>query len=381
MRKYSSGMLVAMLALMLLLPLRAGAAGGDSFQLDSSGRVTLTSEHAKNEGISSLQFSLEVNAENVTFEFEQSNATVKEFRYADGKLNIYMAGAGALFTGTDLTIGTVKITDRWDNPVTANVSVADGSLMYVYGTEVVKMEQVTLPGVVQVGSSGGAQEPAQPTPTPTQPTPTPEPTQPTPTPTPEPVQPTESPAPTPEPTQPTPTPTPEPAQPTPTPVPTQPTPTPVQPTQNPPVTQAPQPTQKPGGNSSSGNTQANAGTSQVKPQVKPVPATTAKPKATPSVTESPSPEPESTSTPSAAEATEVPQSSVEDPGKTGEESIAPSQPPAKETGAVGQERTEPEQKTNWVILLAVAAIAVFGAVSAVAVAVLKGKKSPHEKKN
>ncbi len=188
-------MAVSVLLLAFLLPAGARAAGDDGFRLDEQGTVTVVSGHAAQERISSLCFSLSVDAagaEKVDFTFNNSNAKVLEYRYdgTTGELKVYVAGTEALFgTGTDsLALGRVTVADGNGNAVEARVSVVEDSLRYVYGTELRTMENVDLPGEVTL-PGGKVQVTPTPTPTPTpapggsqtpqppaQPTPTPEPT-------------------------------------------------------------------------------------------------------------------------------------------------------------------------------------------------------------
>lgn len=209
-------MAVSVLLLAFLLPAGARAAGDDGFRLDEQGTVTVVSGHAAQERISSLCFSLSVDAagaEKVDFTFNNSNAKVLEYRYdgTTGELKVYVAGTEALFgAGTDsLALGRVTVADGNGNAVEARVSVVEDSLRYVYGTELRTMENVDLPGEVTLP---GGKVQVTPTPAPT-PTPTPVPT-PAPTPTPT-LAPTPTPAPggsqTPQPPA-QPTPTPEPAR-------------------------------------------------------------------------------------------------------------------------------------------------------------------------
>ena len=209
-------MAVSVLLLAFLLPAGARAAGDDGFRLDEQGTVTVVSGHAAQERISSLCFSLSVDAagaEKVDFTFNNSNAKVLEYRYdgTTGELKVYVAGTEALFgAGTDsLALGRVTVADGNGNAVEARVSVVEDSLRYVYGTELRTMVNVDLPGEVTLP---GGKVQVTPTPAPT-PTPTPVPT-PAPTPTPT-LAPTPTPAPggsqTPQPPA-QPTPTPEPAR-------------------------------------------------------------------------------------------------------------------------------------------------------------------------
>lgn len=144
-----------------LLPIRVFAAGGDAFYLDGTGTVTLVSQHAAKEKISSLQFSLMVDgAANVDFQFSASSAKVLEARYhKDTKiLNIYLAGTKALFAeNTDtLEIGKVLATDENGNNASATVSVVADSLWYVYGNEQIQAQGLEVPDAVSIGSTGNS---------------------------------------------------------------------------------------------------------------------------------------------------------------------------------------------------------------------------------
>ncbi|MCI9190865.1 MAG: hypothetical protein HFH84_14870 [Lachnospiraceae bacterium] len=217
MKRNISRTFFAMLLCAILLPIRANAAGRDGFQLDNKGVVTLLSQHAAKEKISTLQFSLSVNTAGVNtveFQFAENRARIAEYRYDKEKsqLNIYLAGVEPLFAeGTnELRIGKIVVLDPNRNEAGAEIGVVMGTLGYVYGTEMRLEEDVDLPEIVSIGPS------AQVTPAPTQ-----EPSEPA-EPTDEPAQPTDEPAgPTEEPTGPTQEPsgpTDEPAQPTETPV-------------------------------------------------------------------------------------------------------------------------------------------------------------------
>lgn len=102
MRKYLSKIAISIFILAALAPIRAWAAAEDGIRLDEGGMVTVVSQHAAEDGISSLEFSLWVESANGTraeFQFEASRAKILEFRYdeAGKKLNVYVAGTEALF--------------------------------------------------------------------------------------------------------------------------------------------------------------------------------------------------------------------------------------------------------------------------------------------
>lgn len=166
MRKYMRNIMIAFLLLALLRPLRVLAASGDGLRLDQGGTVTVVSQHAAKEEVSSLCFCLSVesaNAARVEFEFEDSRAKIKDFRYdqATGSLKVYLAGTEALFAeGTGaLAVGKIKVLDGSGNEVTATVSAVENSLQYVYGTEAVTMQGVELPDAVQIGPAAVQPQP------------------------------------------------------------------------------------------------------------------------------------------------------------------------------------------------------------------------------
>ena len=157
--------ILAAFVLAFLLPLQVFAQSNDSFELDTQGKVTLVSSHAAREGISSLQFSLEIksaSADKVEFQFDSNTAKVSEFRYHEdtGILNIYIAGTEALFDENNpelLTIGRVVVLDTRQNDTPATISVVPDSLYYVYGTELKQAEDLKVPEAVTInGGSGGS---------------------------------------------------------------------------------------------------------------------------------------------------------------------------------------------------------------------------------
>ncbi len=162
MRKYLCNILIALFLFTALPSMRVLAAGRDGFRLDDGGTVTVVSQHAAKEEVSSLGFSLLVesdNADKVEFQFEESNAEILEFRYDENakKLNIYVAGTEALFAeGTDsLTIGRIIVQDENGGEASAKVSVVEDSLQYVYGAELKTMQELDLPEAVQLGPVRG----------------------------------------------------------------------------------------------------------------------------------------------------------------------------------------------------------------------------------
>lgn len=169
MKKYIYFTMLSLYLFVALFPLRVRAASGDGLRLDGEGTVTVVSQHAAKEGISSLCFSLSVesaNAAGVEFQFGESKAKILDYRYdqATGNIKIYLAGTEALFAeGTDaLTVGRIKVLDGSGNEVAATVSAVENSLQYVYGTELKTMQEVELPGAVQIGPAAVQPPPSQP---------------------------------------------------------------------------------------------------------------------------------------------------------------------------------------------------------------------------
>lgn len=200
MKKHWIHIAVAAFVYMFALALKAEAASGNSVRLDQAGTVTIVSGHAARDKVCSLQLSLSVDAagaEEIEFQFQGNRAKVQEFRYdkEEKKLNLYLAGTDPLFAeqADTLVLGKIVALDRNGVSVSAAVSVVADSLQYVYGAELKTVEDVELPGTVQV--AGNAQPTAQPTQPPAQ---TAQPTQP-PAQT---AQPTQPPAQTAQPTQP-----------------------------------------------------------------------------------------------------------------------------------------------------------------------------------
>lgn len=135
---------------------RASAIGKDTFILDNKGGVALNSPHGAQEGIASMQFTLEVEAAGageVTFKFAGLAAEVQEYRYHGDShsLNVYIAGSQPLFKENEpLALGQVSVLDGENNPVEARVSVVEDSLVFVYGKATRPAEQMVFPDPVVI---------------------------------------------------------------------------------------------------------------------------------------------------------------------------------------------------------------------------------------
>lgn len=357
MKKEISRLFMTAIVPVTMFSMQVHAESGDGFRLDEQGTVTIVSEHAAKEGVSSLQFSLSVNsadAAKVEFQFEGNNARIADYRYDKDqqRLNVYLAGVDALFAekADSLTVGRLVVLDGNGGNASAAVSVVEDSLQYVYGTELKRMEGLELPGTVQMGEGG------QTTPSPTQ-------------------EPQETPPPTQEPLE-TPPPTQEPLE---TPPPTQePQPEEPEPTQEPRPVWTPAPTQNPGsiddGNSGEGEEDdsqdgisvvVKPGTNQGsrRPATGRKPAGTTPPKV--EVVSLSSPEPEESE----------PERTEEPPLETEEDVEASVLIPPEETPI--PEQKEEEKGINWLFLAVGAAVVLLGGVAAGSVALLSRKpKAP-----
>lgn len=333
---------LAFFMLVFLPSLRTQAESQDGFMLDGTGAVTLQSQHAAKEEVSSLQFSLTVETEGeaqVEFVFEPNHARIAEFRYDEAakKLNIYMAGVDPLFeeNADTLAVGKVVVRNGSGGEAVAKVSVVEDSLQYVYGSELKLMEEVEIPEAVQLGSTSGTQVPSE----------TPEPSE------------TPGPAETPGPSErPVPPSEPQPSDPAPD-----------QGTGDDPNAgwnpgwQSPEESSTAGGGA--GNGRKPTGTS--KPVgTKRVEVVSA---ASPSPTVNPSPEP--SDIPGEPEdMTGLPVIDLEEGEEMGS---APAMTEQEET-----EENGPARKADWVLIVVVIAIVIFVAVAVVSVIALSGKKTP-----
>ncbi len=166
MKKNKWIMLITAFLLAVLLPventafIRASAEEGDGVRLNEAGQVTLQLQEGGREEISSLQMSLQVDAEDgakVEFEFAGSNAKIMDFRYhqEEKRLNLYLAGTEDLFEGKgdSLDIGRILVKNGNGDHVAATVSVVQDSVKYVYGTELKTVDSLTLPEPVRVNEA------------------------------------------------------------------------------------------------------------------------------------------------------------------------------------------------------------------------------------
>lgn len=164
--------LILALALVIMLPMESRAASSteespsDKVVMDgisltvsngdtTSADIKIQSSHAAAERITSLQFSVKIDAdaneEEPAFKFSEdlNDVAVKEYRYNSGVMTIYLSGENPLFSDSDedvfLNVGSITL------PNTASaVSIVDNSLKYVYGTSVKEQAISNDVGIAQV---------------------------------------------------------------------------------------------------------------------------------------------------------------------------------------------------------------------------------------
>ncbi|MDE7194445.1 MAG: hypothetical protein K2O14_10790 [Oscillospiraceae bacterium] len=141
----------AILCCIMALTVGAYAAAVNKIELKASGseaKITIDFPQAAAEEIASMQISLnvKVNSDKAEIEFipdDGLSSKIAESRYHSdtGVLNIYLAGSEPLFVGSaPLSVGTVKISG---SAVSATVSIAEGSVKFVRGGELIKGEELT----------------------------------------------------------------------------------------------------------------------------------------------------------------------------------------------------------------------------------------------
>ena len=204
MKKYLTGILMAVALFTMALPQKVSAAG-NSIQLEPTGKqvsVKLTLPSASGEKISSLQLRLRISScQSAEFNFDTAitnKAVVSEARFhqenAGGILNIYIAGTKPLYDGVEtLTLGNAVI----ETSGSSVVSVNQGDVQIVRGTKVEALDEVSAETTIGTDSGGFPVGPGGDSTGTVTPSPTPEPTETvTPSVTPQPTEPTGTPEPT-----------------------------------------------------------------------------------------------------------------------------------------------------------------------------------------
>lgn len=168
MRKYLTGILMAVSAFILILPLKVSAGEQEALYLEAEGdgvQVRLTLPGADGELLSSLQLGLKVTSDTAgkleaSFQFDDSlsgKAKVREARYQaeTGTLNLYIAGREPLFAKGEDTITLGKVTAAGGS---FTVEAAEDALTLAEGSvkRTVKLEQP--PKAVLAGDAKSPEE-------------------------------------------------------------------------------------------------------------------------------------------------------------------------------------------------------------------------------
>ncbi len=166
MRKYMTGMLMAVFAFVVMLPLQVRAGEQEALYLETDGegvRVRLTLPGADGELLSSLSLSLHVTSDaagnlEASFQFDpglSGKAVVQEARYQaeTGNLNLYIAGREPLFAKGEETITLGKVTASGG---AFTVEAEEDSLTFAEGSSkrTVKLDRLPEPAL-----AGGMEAP------------------------------------------------------------------------------------------------------------------------------------------------------------------------------------------------------------------------------
>ena len=171
MGKWFRKLCLAAAAVGMYIPMSVSAAGQDGVTLqqqDGQVAVSVSLSNAKEESISALSISLQIEAEgdagSVQPEFVFADGlagspdVAADYRYRDGRLNIYVASDGALFDDQEeLILGNLKLTSADPEQVAAvKVSYVENSFLAVnsgYGTKVPVVTEVSDPVTLQIGKN------------------------------------------------------------------------------------------------------------------------------------------------------------------------------------------------------------------------------------
>ena len=147
--------------ILCLTPLNVSAAEGEKVQLETVNdniNVRVTVDNANAEQITGVSITLKVDvtqgSEKVDFYFsDKLKGTVKESRYRDGNLYLYVTSDEGIFdTNDELYLGNLAVRAADENQgLTARVSYAEGSLQTVngaYGEKMVTPGEVSAPVTV-----------------------------------------------------------------------------------------------------------------------------------------------------------------------------------------------------------------------------------------
>lgn len=156
-------MIAGAFAIAFLMSVSVFAAGNDEINIDHEGDVVLYLEDAANMQATTLRLSLivePVEEANVSFDFSDysENAKIKEFRYYDKQLVIYLSGSETVIRKLEdgtitnaLELGRILVTKNDGTKVAANVSLGETPLEWVHsGTVLVAVEATAADGTENV---------------------------------------------------------------------------------------------------------------------------------------------------------------------------------------------------------------------------------------
>lgn len=143
---------ISVLSMMFIIPVKALEKSIALTKQDDQIAVTLNVSDSQNEALT-MQASFEIEAKNgnvekdqIQFHFDESlTSVVKEYRYDNGLLTIYISGQDNLFANKQLNLGTIEL--NVDKNTSLNISFVKGSLEYVsssYSKSVLDVQETSI---------------------------------------------------------------------------------------------------------------------------------------------------------------------------------------------------------------------------------------------
>lgn len=143
---------ISVLSMMFIIPVKALEKSIALTKQDDQIAVTLNVSDSQNEALT-MQASFEIEAKNgnvekdqIQFHFDESlTSVVKEYRYDNGLLTIYISGQDNLFANKQLNLGTIEF--NVDKNTSLNISFVKDSLEYVsssYSKSVLDVQETSI---------------------------------------------------------------------------------------------------------------------------------------------------------------------------------------------------------------------------------------------
>lgn len=143
---------ISVLSMMFIIPVKALEKSIALTKQDDQIAVTLNVSDSQNEALT-MQASFEIEAKNgnvekdqIQFHFDESlTSVVKEYRYDNGLLTIYISGQDNLFANKQLNLGTIVF--NVDKNTSLNISFVKDSLEYVsssYSKSVLDVQETSI---------------------------------------------------------------------------------------------------------------------------------------------------------------------------------------------------------------------------------------------